>query len=58
MELRCASKLYGIVVRPGVLEVKCNSRFCGARKGVVVLHWFEMDTGKLLNTKEFKSIDL
>lgn len=58
VDLRCASRLHGVLVRQGVLEVRCQSRFCGKRKGVVILHQFELDTGKLIDTKEYKDIEL
>lgn len=57
-ELRCPSKLHGVIVRPGVLEVACQSRFCGKRPGVIVRHWFQIETGKLIETKEYKTIEL
>lgn len=57
-ELRCANKLYGIIVQPGILEVACRSRYCGWRAGKVILHRFEISTGKLLLTKEYKTVDL
>lgn len=45
-ELRCGEgKLYGVVVDDHTVEVKCNSRFCGSRPGVVVLHRFDLRTG-------------
>ena len=53
MELRCDHILHGIM-RNGVLEVKCRSRFCGAGKGVVVIHRFDPATGELLGTKKYK----
>jgi hypothetical protein len=54
MDLRCENKLHGIVIEDGVLEVGCDSRFCGAGKGVVVRHRFDMNTGELLHTQRFK----
>jgi hypothetical protein len=57
-ELRCASRIHGLVVRPGVIEVRCQSRFCGKRAGVVILHWFDLETGKLLETKEYQDVEL
>jgi hypothetical protein len=57
-ELRCASRIHGVVVAPDVIEVRCNSRFCGKRAGVVILHRFEFSTGKLLGTKEYKDVKL
>lgn len=53
-ELRCESKMHGILIRDGVLEVKCNSGFCGSKPGVVVLHRFSMDNGELVETVKFK----
>ena len=51
--LRCNGKLHGIL-EDKVLEVKCNSKFCGAGPGVVVLHLFSTESGALLETKFFK----
>lgn len=56
MELRCDSHiLHGIMVTQGsgVLEIPCRSRWCGKRPGVVVLHRFNINTGKLLETLRF-----
>jgi hypothetical protein len=44
--LRCASKKYAEVINDHVIEVKCSSRFCGAAKGVVVLHRLDLITGE------------
>ena len=51
-ELKCeGNKLHGLVVdegevKPqGVIEFRCDSRFCGKRPGVVVLHRFDLSTG-------------
>lgn len=57
-ELRCFAKLHGIVVAPGVLEVSCNSNRCGWERGKVVLHRFDVETGKLLETREYKTIEM
>jgi hypothetical protein len=54
MDLRCESKKHGELPEPGVIEVKCDSRFCGAQRGVVVLHRFDALTGELLETKRFR----
>lgn len=40
--LRCKSKKHGELIGDHVVEVKCSSRFCGARRGVVVLHRFNL----------------
>lgn len=58
VDLRCENKLHGIMVEPHVLEVKCSSKFCGARPGVVRLHRFDVTTGELLGTKEYQSVEI
>ena len=55
MELRCPSKLHGILLEGGVIEVKCDSKFCGHEPGVVVLHRFNAQTGELMETLNFKN---
>jgi len=54
MELRCLSKKFGELTPDGVIEIKCPSRFCGAAPGIVVIHQFAPETGKLLDTKKFR----
>lgn len=54
MDLRCDSKKHAEFIEPGVIEVKCNSRICGSGNGVVVIHRFDTNTGKLLDTKRFR----
>lgn len=51
-ELRCNHKLFG-VLQGDRLEVKCNSSHCGAGRGVVVLHYFDLE-GNLQDTKRYK----
>ena len=53
-ELRCESKLHGILVAPNVIEISCNSRFCGADRDTVVLHKFDARTGDMIETKLYK----
>jgi hypothetical protein len=55
-ELRCEYKLHGVVVEggSGILEVKCGSSYCGARSGVVVMHYFDLSTCQLTETKRFQ----
>lgn len=53
-ELRCPYKLHGITVGAGVLEVQCDSRFCGAGNGAVVLHRFDVKDGRLIDTRKYK----
>jgi hypothetical protein len=57
MNIRCR-KLHAIIIEPGVggvIEMKCNSRLCGAYPGRVVLHRWSTETGKLLDTQRFKN---
>lgn len=62
MELRCPNKKHGVVLAPGstrdsehaVIEVKCNSKFCGAGSGAVVIHRFDIATQKLIKTSTYK----
>ncbi len=56
MELRCAFKLHGILLTSscGTLEVKCDSQLCGASKGLIILHRFDLETGDLSETLRFK----
>mgnify|MGYP000878768628 CR=1 FL=1 len=56
MELRCQAKLHGLIHEHNLLEVKCNSRFCGARPGVVVLHYFDLSNGEMVETKRFSDL--
>lgn len=54
-QLRCDNKMHGVIVEDGVLEIKCDSRFCGAGPGIIVLHRFDTTTGELLGTNRFKN---
>lgn len=54
MDLRCDGKLHG-KIDDGIVEVSCKSRHCGWEPGVVVLHRFDVVTGKKLDTRRFKS---
>lgn len=53
-DLRCPHKRHGILIAKGVLEVKCDSRLCGASPRIVVLHRFDLETGDLIQTVRFK----
>jgi hypothetical protein len=53
MDLRCDAKLHG-KVQGDYVEVSCDSRYCGWRPGVVVLHRFNLHTG-LMTTRKFKN---
>jgi hypothetical protein len=54
-ELRCAAKKHANVLDDQIIEIKCNSRFCGAQRGVIVLHSFNVKTRELVDTKKFKT---
>lgn len=47
-ELRCPSRIQGIITSSGLLEIKCRSKACGAKRGVVVLHYFDLSSGELV----------
>lgn len=53
-DLRCEAKKHGVlIVDANIVEIKCDSRWCGARSGVVVLHRFSGSTGELLETLRY-----
>jgi len=55
MELRCSSKKHGVMLSDSLFEVKCDSRFCGARRGVVVLHRIDIKSGEMISTVKYKN---
>lgn len=55
MDIRCQHKKHGEITPDGLLEVSCDSRFCGKEAGVVVLHRFKLETGELVETLRFKA---
>lgn len=52
-DVRCPSKKHAVLLDAGILEVKCDSRFCGAKPGIIVLHRFSLETGELLETSRY-----
>jgi len=53
-ELRCIGTMHGkLDIHDGKLEVKCGRRRCGAGRGVVVLHTFDLTNGELVGTKRY-----
>ena len=53
-ELRCGGTMHGILSEDHKhLEVKCKTRKCGAWPGVVVIHTFDLSTGKLVKTERY-----
>lgn len=55
MELRCGTWILHGVVEDGTIEVSCKSRRCGKRPGIVILHRFDLNTGKMLGTRRFQN---
>lgn len=53
-ELRCDGSLHGILTDEGFVEVKCHSFKCGASSEVVVLHYFDPSSGKLVKTNRYR----
>lgn len=56
IELRCDNGIKFAELFPDdeILEVKCRSARCGAAPGVVVIHGFDLSTGKLVGTEVFR----
>lgn len=54
-DLRCALKKHAILIpEMSVVEIKCSSKFCGAQRGTVILHRFDIHTGELVKTIEYR----
>jgi hypothetical protein len=54
VDLRCNHKKFAeILEEEGVLEIKCSSSFCGAGPGTVVLHRFDLQSGKMVETRKY-----
>ena len=51
--LRCDHALYGLLTDERWLEVKCKRRACGYKKGLVVLHTIDIQSGKVVSTQRF-----
>lgn len=60
VQLRCAGgELQGIIKEypdgKRLLEVRCKNHRCSERgEGMVVLHYFDVETGKLDHTRKFR----
>lgn len=52
MDIRCHAKKHA-EINDGVLEIMCKSRWCGG-PGVVVIHRWDVATGKGLKDKRFR----
>jgi hypothetical protein len=55
IDLHCGNKLHGRLLEDGLLEINCDSRFCGKEPGIVVLHRFKPETGELVETLKYKA---
>jgi len=53
LPLRCDHALYGLLTDERWLEVKCKRRACGYKKGTVVLHTIDIQSGTVVSTKRF-----
>lgn len=55
VDLSCPNRTRHAVLYPelNVVEVKCDRSFCGAGKGRVVLHRYDIFTGELTETLRF-----
>lgn len=58
-QLRCRSKLQGIIKEypngKRLFEIRCKDKYCTDRKpGIVVLHYFNVETGELVDTVKFR----
>ena len=54
VQLRCQQgKMYGIL-DAGRLEVKCRDKMCGYQRGITILHYFDVLTGELTETRKFQ----
>jgi hypothetical protein len=54
VELRCENQILFGYLDDGVVKVKCRSARCGAQKGAVIIHRFDVHSGILLSTLKFK----
>ena len=56
VELRCDNgiKFGELFPEDETLEVKCRSTRCGAGPGVIVIHSFDVRTGKMVGTETFR----
>jgi hypothetical protein len=58
VDMRCANKKHAVLTTPstdeGVVEFRCDSRWCGAGNGVIVLHRFSTVDGRLMDTHKYR----
>lgn len=53
VEMRCPNTLHGIL-RNGLIEVKCHHIRCTKGRAVNVLHYFDPETGAMVDTKVYQ----
>lgn len=53
IDLRCGGNLYGRLTDERWLEVKCKRRACGYKKGTVILHTIDIQSGEVVKTDHF-----
>lgn len=57
MDIRCPSRIVGIITDEGLLEVKCSSGHC--KKGnAIVFHYFDLSSGKMVDTKRYRDVPI
>ena len=56
MDLRCGQgvKFAELDLEGGVIKVKCRHPQCGAERGVVIIHDFDLRSGNPLATHKYK----
>ena len=54
-DLRCPNNRLHGVLRDGLLEVKCDNKWCTNRKRLVVLHYFDVKTEEMVKTIKYKN---
>jgi hypothetical protein len=56
VELRCDNGIKFAELYPDLREiaVKCRSGRCGAARGVVVIHTFDLATGRMVGTERYR----
>lgn len=57
MEYRCPSRIQCVLTSDGLLETKCSAKHCGAGNGVLVFHYFDPASGRLVRTKKYKDFN-
>lgn len=54
-DIRCEKKLHAVLDELNhSIEIRCHSRFCGYRAGVVVVHRFSTLDWEMIDTRVFR----